>query len=197
MLDTTRTTGFNMDNDPCDDKYGKSGGNAINRQTLYWRILPCIIVLLFPWIPHQRTRWLVSSKRAIIEAMIDEQKKSIKMLDETTERIRTIRKDVESLTKDNELSFLEFHRSGKLPADMVSTAGDEEDQQVELNLLKRIDKLEKGIQTAARKRLDQRYVQKMKKLLNSTHQCLKQDFSNVTPLLSRSHRSAALTSILF
>lgn len=152
---------FNLNDDPNYDKYEKLGRNSMTRQTLYWRVLPCCIVLLLSWVPHQRTRWQVSSKRAIIEDMIEEQKNSIQMLDETTERIRILRKDVEIITKDNELSFQEIHRRGGLPENMKTTAGDEEDQEVETNLLKRIDKLEKGIQVAARKRLDRRYVRKL------------------------------------
>jgi hypothetical protein len=165
-FDTPMTAVFNLDDGSNYDKYGKERGHSISRQTLlYWRLLPCFIVLVLSWIPYQRTRWQVSSKRAIIETLIEEQKKSIQMLDETTERIRILRKDVEIITKDNELSFQEFHRSGGLPDSMTTPAGDEEDQQVEENLLKRIEKLEKGIQVASRKRLDRRYVRKVISML--------------------------------
>jgi hypothetical protein len=159
QLHKTRKLPFNMDmDDRSDDKHGK-GGQSNNKQAMLWRVLLCFVLTLLPWIPHQRKRWQVSSKRAVIDGMIEEQTRSIQMLDDTTERILILRKDVESLGKENELSFHELRRGGRTLPDDMESPGYEEEEAIEESLVKRIDKLESTIQASARKRLEQRYVE--------------------------------------
>ena len=134
--------------------------------------------MTLPWIPNQFVRNQVHSKRLAIETIILEQKDLVESLDETTENIKELKRDIEILNKDNELSFQELRRYGKNPSNLA--AGDniggtddnnnnevttdmeseeyailEEEEEV---LVQRIDTLEKSIQKSAMKRLGDRYA---------------------------------------
>lgn len=95
----------------------------------------------------------------------------VKKLDETTEKIKNLKIEVDQLHKDNELSYQELKQNGKTPENLA--AGDESvtttssitdmesDEYAKLEeeeeiLMKRIDRLEKGIQKAAVKRLNEK-----------------------------------------
>ncbi len=95
----------------------------------------------------------------------------VKKLDETTEKIKNLKIEVDQLHKDNELSYQELQQNGKTPENLA--AGDEsitttskitdmeseeyanleEEEEV---LMNRIDRLENGIQKAATKRLNEK-----------------------------------------
>lgn len=92
--------------------------------------------------------------------MIDEQKDLVVQLDEVTQNIRALEKDVVSVTKDNELNFQELERSGKLikTQEIQNKEGYEEQEQEEEELIQRIDDLEKAVKLSATRRLEQRYV---------------------------------------
>jgi hypothetical protein len=143
-------------------KYNHHGKNRFYsmRDVLYWRILPCLILMVLPWIPLQMTRSTVLSKQKTIQSMMDEQKELVAQLDETTEKIRSLEKDVVILTKDNELNFQELDRSGKLlkTQELQNKEGYEEQEKEEQALVKRIDDLEKAVKASATRRLEQRYV---------------------------------------
>jgi hypothetical protein len=114
--------------------------------------------LFLPWIPHQRTRWQIKARKGKIDQLILEQKELVQKLDDTTESIRSLKKEIEILTKDNELSFQEIHRSGKKAViDMESKeyASLEEEEHA---LVTRIEKLEKAVQKNSAKRVKDRCV---------------------------------------
>jgi septal ring factor EnvC (AmiA/AmiB activator) len=130
------------------------------REVLYYRVLPCLILMVLPWIPAQITRSTALSKQKEIQSMIDEQKDLVVQLDEVTQNIRALEKDVVSVTKDNELNFQELERSGKLlkTQEIQNKEGYEEQEQEEEELIQRIDDLEKAVKLSATRRLEQRYV---------------------------------------
>ena len=143
--------------DSDDNKYGSK--TLVNKQSLYWRILPCFIMMLLPWIPSQRTSWQIQARKAAIDTIMLGQKDMVARLDETTSNMKELKKEIEILTKDNELSFREIHRNGQeLAIDMESEQYAEVEQQEEA-LVKRIQKLEVAIQKSSEKRLTERYVQ--------------------------------------
>lgn len=114
--------------------------------------------MLLPWIPCQRTRWQISSRKATISSLIEEQKDMVERLDTVTANIKELRKEIEVLSKDNELSFQEIHRNGReLAIDMESQQYSEVEKEEEV-LVTRIEKLEKAIQRSSEKRLNERYV---------------------------------------
>mmetsp|Transcript_18770 Transcript_18770/g.45329 ORF Transcript_18770/g.45329 Transcript_18770/m.45329 type:complete len:420 (-) Transcript_18770:85-1344(-) len=129
------------------------------RDVLYYRVLPCLILMILPWIPAQMTRSTVNSKQREIQSMMDEQKDLVSQLDEVTENIRTLEENVVSLTRDNELSFQELERSGKLlkTQEIQNKDGYEEQEEEEEALVQRIDDLEKVVKLSASRRLEQRY----------------------------------------
>jgi hypothetical protein len=166
----------NGGSDDYDNKYRKrSSNNKIASMTLQsflvWRVLPCLVLILLPWIPNQFVRNQVRSSKRAIETIIREQKDMVENLDQTTEKIKQLKQDVENLHKDNELSFQELKQNGKSPENLA--AGDEtvegsssitdmesdeyskmeEEEEV---LINRIDRLEKNIQKSAVKRLGDR-----------------------------------------
>mmetsp|Transcript_2433 Transcript_2433/g.6525 ORF Transcript_2433/g.6525 Transcript_2433/m.6525 type:complete len:423 (+) Transcript_2433:211-1479(+) len=159
-----------------DCKYSKRNNNSYVNMPAFivWRVVPCLILMLLPWIPNQFVRSQVKSKRIEIETIIQEQKELVKNLDATTSKINDLKEEVEILNKDNELSFQELRRNGKTPGNLA--AGEEDSgagvgggtadmesegyQKIEGEediLIKRIDKLEKSIQKSAVKRLSKRY----------------------------------------
>lgn len=157
-----------------DNKYKKrSSNNSMPLQSfLVWRVLPCLMMILLPWIPNQFVRNQVRSTKLAIDNIIREQKDMVENLDETTGKIKQLKQEVENLHKDNELSFQELKQNGKTPENLA--AGDEtvegtskitdmkseeyakmeEEEEV---LVNRIDRLEKNIQQSAVKRLGDRY----------------------------------------
>jgi hypothetical protein len=141
-------------NDDYDDKYGKV---VVHRQVLFWRILPCLVIMLLPWIPCQQTRSQISSRKYAIALMLQEQKEMVDLLDETTAAIKELREDIEILSKDNELSFQQIHRNGKdIAIDMESEQYSDIEKEEE-GLVTRIKRLEKAIQTNSENRLMERY----------------------------------------
>ena len=92
--------------------------------------------------------------------MMDEQKDLVSQLDEVTENIRTLEEEVVTISRDNELSFQELERSGKLlkTQEIQNKDGYEEQEEEEEALIKRIDDLEKAVKLSASRRLEQRYV---------------------------------------
>ncbi|KAG7367580.1 cyclophilin type peptidyl-prolyl cis-trans isomerase [Nitzschia inconspicua] len=136
------------------DKYGKA---VVNKHVFCWRIVPCLVIMLLPWIPCQQTRWQIATRKANISSLIQEQKDLVDRLDETTANIKELRKEIEILSKDNELSFQEIHRNGReIGMDMESEqyAAIEKEEEA---LVARIEKLEKAIQKNSEKRLNERY----------------------------------------
>ena len=138
---------------------------------LLWRVLPCLVLIILPWIPNQFTKHQIRLKRHILDTVVQEQKNMVKKLDETTEKIKNLKIEVDQLHKDNELSYQELKQNGKTPENLA--AGDESvtttssitdmesDEYAKLEeeeeiLMKRIDRLEKGIQKAAVKRLNEK-----------------------------------------
>tara|TARA_B110001450_G_C17556197_1_gene454755 strand:+ start:184 stop:717 length:534 start_codon:yes stop_codon:yes gene_type:complete len=116
-----------------------------------------------------------------IEAIINEQKKLVTNLDETTAKVKELKLDIEMITKDNELSYQELRRNsnyntknnGKntkenLAASMEDIEEEDDDnssnkeyekiEEEEEILVQRIDSLEESIQRAAQKRINKRYV---------------------------------------
>lgn len=82
----------------------------------------------------------------------------VEKLDETTANIKELRKEIEILSKDNELSFQEIHRSGReIAIDMESEQYAEIEKEEEA-LVTRIQKLERAIQRSTEKRLNERCV---------------------------------------
>ena len=79
-------------------------------------------------------------------------------LDETTDEIRTLQKEINILTKDNELNFQELDRAGKLlkTQELGKKEGYEEQEQREEALVQRIDDLEQTVKKTAARRLQQR-----------------------------------------
>ena len=160
-----------------DDKYQKRSSNTGSmplQSFLLWRVIPCLVLVLLPWIPNQFVRNQVRSKKLVLETIVQEQKDMVKKLDETTEKIKNLKKEVEDLHKDNELSYQELKHNGKTPQNLA--AGDESvtiassitdieseeyaklEEEEEI-LMNRIDRLEKRIQKDSAKRLTDRYVQ--------------------------------------
>jgi len=107
----------------------------------------------------------------VIETIIQEQKGLVESLDETTQKIKELKQDVEISHKDNELSFQELKRNGKNPGNLAAgeivtgasriTNMDTEEylklEEEEEVLVNRIDRLENSIQQSAVKRLGDRY----------------------------------------
>lgn len=162
-----------------DNKYNKRGnknsGSGMNTVAfVVWRIAPFLVLILLPWIPNQFVRSKVKSKRLELETIIQEQKEMVENLDLTTDKIKDLKREVEFLYRDNELSFQELKRNGKTPANLAAGEEDgaammgggtsdmdsegyakiEEDEEI---LVRRIDKLEKRIQSSAIERLSERY----------------------------------------
>jgi hypothetical protein len=80
----------------------------------------------------------------------------VELLDETTSKMKELRKDIEILAKDNELSFQQIHRNGKdMAIDMESEQYADIEKEEE-GLVKRIKRLEKAIQTRSENRLMER-----------------------------------------
>jgi dsDNA-specific endonuclease/ATPase MutS2 len=114
--------------------------------------------MMLPWIPCQRIRWQIAARKATISSLIQEQKDMVEKLDETTANIKELRKEIEILSKDNELSFQEIHRSGReIAIDMESEQYAEIEKEEEA-LVTRIQKLERAIQRSTEKRLNERCV---------------------------------------
>ncbi len=97
----------------------------------------------------------------------------VKELDQTTEKIKNLKREIESLHKDNELSYQELKHNGKNPGNLA--AGDssvtaasritdmESDEYAKLEeeeevLMNRINRLEKTIQKDSMKRVINTYV---------------------------------------
>lgn len=156
-------------------KYNKRNNNIGSmslQSVLVWRIFPFLVLILVPWMPNQFTRYEVRAKKLALELVLEEQKDLVERLDKTTEKIRQLKQEVESLHKDNELSYQELKRNGKIPGNLA--AGDEEvtgensitnveseeyaklEEEEEI-LVNRIDRLEKSIQKSAVKRLTNSY----------------------------------------
>lgn len=157
------------------DKYHKnrnSIGSMSVQAFLIWRVMPCLILILLPWIPNQFVRHQIRSKKHEIETLIQDQKDLVERLDTTHDKIKELKLEVEHLHKDNELSYQELKFNGKSPenlaaGDKEATGGStitdmeseeyakmEEEEEV---LVNRIDRLEKSIQKSAVKRLGARY----------------------------------------
>lgn len=168
----------NDDDYDFDNKYSKQSNiykGGMNVQAfIVWRILPCVVLTLLPWVPNLFfLRSEMRLKKLALETIIKEQKDIVESLDETTESIKELKRDVEFLNKDNELSFQELKRNGKSPenlaaggvggdkaygggtiADMESEEYQALEEEEEL-LVERIDQLEKHIQQSAIKRLSE------------------------------------------
>jgi len=165
-----------------DDKYNKRNTTYMSNTSFFiWRILPFVVVLVTtPWVPCYYVRKIVQSKRLQIEAIINEQKKLVTNLDETTAKVKELKLDIEMITKDNELSYQELRRNsnyntknnGKntkenLAASMEDIEEEDDDnssnkeyekiEEEEEILVQRIDSLEESIQRAAQKRINKRY----------------------------------------
>eukprot|EP00536_Pseudo-nitzschia_multiseries_P005802 jgi/Psemu1/65267/estExt_Genemark1.C_1160028 len=142
-----------------DNKYDKR--NNANNGSLN---MPAFIIV----------RSQVKSKRIDIETIVQEQRALVDNLDATTAKIKDLKREVEILHKDNELSFQELRQNGKTPGNIAAGEGDpeagvgggtadmesegyakmEEEEEI---LVQRIDRLEKNIQKSAVKRLSERY----------------------------------------
>lgn len=138
----------------------KKGGNRFIslRDTLYWRIIPCLILMILPWFPAQTTRWTMHSQKTAIQAMMEEQKDLVSQLDETTDRIRQLQKDINRLTTENELSYQELDRHGKLikTQELMDNETYTKQEEVEEAFVKRIDELETNVKATATRRLETR-----------------------------------------
>ena len=159
-----------------DNKYQKRSnkyGSMPLQSFLVWRILPCLLLVLIPWVPNQFVRNQVKSKKLSIDTIIQEQKDLVKSLDETTENIKELKHEVENLYKDNDLSYQELRHHGKTPENIAagdklvtegSSVTDMESEEyakmeeLEEVLVNRIDRLEKTIRKDAAKRLGDRYA---------------------------------------
>jgi hypothetical protein len=159
-----------------DTKYRKRSNNAGSMSLesfLLWRVLPCLVLILLPWVPTHFARRQVRSKKLAIDFIIQDQKELVEKLDDRTAKIKELKLDLESLHRDNELSFQELKMNGKSPENLA--AGDkgvtgettvtnmESDEYASLEeeehvLLQRIDRLEKSIQKRSAKRIIQRCV---------------------------------------
>jgi len=131
-----------------------------------------LVLILLPWIPNQFMRSQVKSKKVALETVVQQQKDMVKQLDETTEKIKNLKKEIEDLHKDNELNYQELKYNGKNPGNLA--AGDsavtassritdmesddyaklEEEEEV---LMNRINRLEKTIQKDSMKRVTDTY----------------------------------------
>ena len=140
---------------------------------LVWRLLPFLVLILLPWIPNQFMRSQMRSKKLALETVMQKQKDMVKQLDETTEKIKNLKKEIDNLHKDNELSYQELKQNGKNPGNLA--AGDssvtaassitdmeseeyaklEEEEEV---LVNRINRLERNIQKESMKRVTEVYV---------------------------------------
>ncbi len=140
---------------------------------LVWRLLPFLVLILLPWIPNQFMQSQMRSKKLALETVMQEQKDMVKQLDETTEKIKNLKKEIDNLHKDNELSYQELKQNGKNPGNLAS--GDssvtatssitdmeseeyaklEEEEEV---LVNRINRLERTIQKESMKRVTEVYV---------------------------------------
>jgi len=158
-----------------DNKYQKRSNNTGSMPLhlfLVWRVLPCLVLIMLPWIPNQFVRNQIRTKKLAIETIIQEQKDRVESLDETTQKIKEIKQEIESLHRDNELSFQELKQNGKTPGNLaagdegvagVSSVTDMESEEYaalemeEEVLVNRIDRLERSIQQSAVKRLGDRY----------------------------------------
>ena len=108
-----------------DNKYRKQNSNTGRmplQSFLLWRVLPCLVLILLPWIPNQFTRHQIRLKKHILETVVQEQKNMVKKLDETSEKIKNLKIEVDQLHKDNELSYQELKQNGKTPENLA--AGD-------------------------------------------------------------------------
>ena len=182
-----RNTSYSSLPDVDENYYGKSASDADNKyhkrsnntgsmplqSFLLWRVVPCLVLILLPWIPNQFVRNQVKSKKLALETIVQEQKDMVKKLDETTEKIKHLKREVEDLHRDNEFSYQELKNNGKTPENLaagdesVTTASSitdmeseeyakmEEEEEV---LMNRIDRLEKSIQKDAVKRITDRCV---------------------------------------
>ena len=153
------------EDDIIDDKYNKIGGKSTlySKQLLYYRIVPCLVLMFLPWIVTQRTYWQVKSRRSTMEELLDRQKDLIQKLDDTTSNMKKLREDIDLLTKDNEMTYQEIQRQSKNmkvladhPLDNMESEEYEAMEKDEESLMTRITKLERAIQKNSHKRLTER-----------------------------------------
>ena len=109
-----------------------------------WKLLPCLILVVLPWINNKRSEWQLLSAKDELGTMMKEQKTLFRELDKTTGTLRDLGRDSERLDLENDKMFRLLQKNG-------ATADLENEQyaqieQVEDAMLKRIDDLEKHIQ---------------------------------------------------
>jgi len=147
-----------LEQDEGDGKYNrKTSGRLLSKDVFYWRILPCLVLMVLPWIPCQRRYWQIKSRRATINTLLKEQKDMVQQLDDVTGSIQDLKKEIDVLTKDNELSYQEIYRNGKGLVIDVESEEYEELEEEEEGLVNRIDRLETAIQEVSFQRLTEAY----------------------------------------
>jgi nitrate/nitrite-specific signal transduction histidine kinase len=124
------------------------------------KFLPCLILMVLPWIPCQQSKWQIGARRLEVEDLMKDQKRFVKDLEGTTDSLRQLRLDNERLVKDNEESFQQLHindKAGTMSPDLENEQYLEVEK-AEEGFVTRIDELEKHIQEQSAKRVEERYV---------------------------------------
>jgi cyclophilin family peptidyl-prolyl cis-trans isomerase len=109
-----------------------------------WKLLPCFILVLLPWITIKRSEWQLLSVKDELGTMRNEQKTLFRKLDKTTGILRDLGRDSERLGHDNDKLFRVLQKNGVTPD--LENEQYAQVEQVEDAMLKRIDDLEKHIQ---------------------------------------------------
>ena len=122
-----------------------------------WKIVPCMMLLILPWIPCKYKSWQLNSQKSEYLFFKKEQTKMIQEIRNETDQIRVLRHESEKMTKHNEEHFQELRANGGSKLNL-------EDEQylqleyVEEGYIQRIDKLQQQIQDACQSQVVDRYV---------------------------------------
>ena len=120
-----------------------SYNNKANNVSL-WKLFPCFLLTIVPWVYCKVSQHTLYASKLEINVILEEQKKLVKLIDETSSRIREVQKETDVLERTNENNFQELRRAGG----SVNFENDHyiQIEQVEEAMVKRIDLLEKEIQ---------------------------------------------------
>jgi hypothetical protein len=111
--------------------------------------------MMLPWVQCKRSQWQLQSEQMELVEMKNRQKSLVRELEEATDRIRTLRVESETTTRENEQLFKELRERGE------SMNLEDEDylrlETIEEAYVERLDLLQKHIQESSQKRVVERW----------------------------------------
>ena len=133
---------------------GTLGISFSKGSAFWWKIIPCLVLIVLPWVPCKRAEWSLNRQKDRFFDLKNKYASIVRQIETTTDDIRALRLESENMARENEKSFQEMRNNG----DRVNLDDEQylQVEQVEEAFVSRIDHIQQHIQERSRKMVIER-----------------------------------------